>query len=119
VRPHSTTRWPHSTAVASAGASWNDIATVLLVGGSSQIPLVAQVVREHTGRPVATATNPHLAIALGAFAACAGGRRRGRGFQQPCDGGPSGRVGVGGGSEHARTVAVAHARQGSWWPSRR
>ena len=52
--------------VASAGASWNDIATVLLVGGSSRIPLVAQVVREHTGRPVATATNPHLAIALGA-----------------------------------------------------
>ena len=52
--------------VASAGASWDDIATVLLVGGSSRMPLVAQVVRQHTGRTVTTATNPHLAIALGA-----------------------------------------------------
>ena len=53
-------------AVASAGVGWADIASVLLVGGSSRVPLVTQVVREHTGRPVVTATNPHLAVALGA-----------------------------------------------------
>jgi actin-like ATPase involved in cell morphogenesis len=51
--------------VASAGASWDDIAAVLLVGGSSNIPVVAQAVGEHTGRPVLTATSPHLAIAMG------------------------------------------------------
>ena len=50
---------------ASAGAGWDDISAVLLVGGSSNIPVVAQLVAEHTGRPVITATNPHLAIAAG------------------------------------------------------
>ncbi len=54
--------------VASAGASWDDIAGVLLVGGSSNIPAVGQLVGEHTGRPVISATNPHLAIALGTAA---------------------------------------------------
>src|SRR6056297_672383 len=50
---------------ASAGAGWEDISAVLLVGGSSNIPVVAQLVGEHTGRPVLTATSPHLAIASG------------------------------------------------------
>ncbi len=53
-------------AVASAGIGWADITSILLVGGSSRVPLVSQVVREHTGRPVVTATNPHLAVAIGA-----------------------------------------------------
>jgi len=51
--------------VASAGSGWDDIASILLVGGSSNVPLVAQLVGEHTGRPVVTATSPHLAIATG------------------------------------------------------
>ncbi len=51
--------------VASADATWSDISVVLLVGGSSNIPAVGQLVAEHTGRPVVSATNPHLAIALG------------------------------------------------------
>lgn len=51
--------------LASTGSSWADIAAVLLVGGSSNIPAVGLLVSEYTGRPVVTATNPHLAIALG------------------------------------------------------
>ena len=54
--------------VASAGVQWDDISAVLLVGGSSSIPAVGQLVGEHTGRPVIAATNPHLAIALGTAA---------------------------------------------------
>ena len=54
--------------IASAGAQWDDISAVLLVGGSSSIPAVGQLVAEHTGRPVIAATNPHLAIALGTAA---------------------------------------------------
>ena len=57
--------------VASAGASWDDISAVLLVGGSSNIPVVRQLVAEHPGRPVVTATNPHMAIAVGTAAVAA------------------------------------------------
>ena len=57
--------------VSSAASSWDDVSAVLLVGGSSNIPVVNQLVAEHTGRPVTTATNPHLAIALGTAAIAA------------------------------------------------
>ncbi|MCU0273879.1 MAG: Hsp70 family protein [Acidimicrobiales bacterium] len=52
--------------VASAGVSMDDVSRVLLVGGTSRIPLVAQLVRELTGRPVAVDAHPKLAIASGA-----------------------------------------------------
>jgi hypothetical protein len=42
------------------------ISRVLLVGGSSRIPLVGLLVRELTGRPVAVDAHPKLAIATGA-----------------------------------------------------
>ncbi|TDT14685.1 Hsp70 protein [Ilumatobacter fluminis] len=58
--------------VASAGG-WEAISSVLLVGGSSNIPAVAQAVSEHTGRPVVTATSPHLAISMGTAMVAAGG----------------------------------------------
>jgi molecular chaperone DnaK len=51
--------------VASAALTWNDIDAVLLVGGSSRIPAVGQMVHERFGRPVIGATNPQLAVALG------------------------------------------------------
>lgn len=53
-------------AVRSAGLEMGDVSRVLLVGGSSRIPLVAQVVREETGRPIAVDAHPKHAIALGA-----------------------------------------------------
>ena len=53
-------------AVASAGVEPADLTAVLLVGGSSRIPLVAQVVSAGLGRPVAVDADPKNAIALGA-----------------------------------------------------
>ena len=47
-------------------APQQEIARVLLVGGSSRIPLVAQMVRDATGRPVAVDAHPKFAIAIGA-----------------------------------------------------
>lgn len=55
--------------VQSAGLTMADVSRVLLVGGSSRIPLVAEVVREATGRDVAVDAHPKHAIAVGAAAA--------------------------------------------------
>ena len=49
-----------------------DVKAVLLVGGSSRIPLVAQMVGAEIGRPVAVDAHPKHAIALGAALAAAG-----------------------------------------------
>ena len=53
-------------ALRSAGVQPADISRVLLVGGSSRIPLVAEMVSAEFGRPVATDAHPKHAIALGA-----------------------------------------------------
>jgi molecular chaperone DnaK len=53
-------------AVRSAGLSAPQLTAVLLVGGSSRVPLVAQLVSEQLGRPVAVDADPKNAIALGA-----------------------------------------------------
>ncbi|WP_214371481.1 Hsp70 family protein, partial [Pseudonocardia sp. H11422] len=53
-------------AVGSAGLEPAGLSAVLLVGGSSRIPLVAQLVSEQLGRPVAVDTDPKNAIAKGA-----------------------------------------------------
>ncbi len=53
-------------AVASAGLTAGDLAGVLLVGGSSRIPLVAELVTQHTGRPVLVDADAKLVVALGA-----------------------------------------------------
>ena len=53
-------------AVESAGIDPADVNAVLLVGGSSRIPLVAQMVGSELARPVNVDTHPKLTIALGA-----------------------------------------------------
>jgi molecular chaperone DnaK (HSP70) len=53
-------------ALQSAGVEENDVRSVLLVGGSSRIPLVGQLVSAELGRPVAVDAHPKHAIALGA-----------------------------------------------------
>jgi len=53
-------------AVASAGLSPSGLSAVLLVGGSSRIPLIAQLVSAAFDRPVAVDADPKNAIALGA-----------------------------------------------------
>ncbi len=67
VRPAlaETVRTLRST-VADAGVAVDDLAGVLLVGGSSRIPLVADLLREGLGRPVLADADPKNAVAAGA-----------------------------------------------------
>jgi actin-like ATPase involved in cell morphogenesis len=53
-------------AIASAGLTAAELAGVLLVGGSSRIPLVAEQVAARLGRPVLLDADPKLVVALGA-----------------------------------------------------
>ena len=59
-------------AVELAGIEPEDLKAVLLVGGSSRIPLVAEMVGSELGRPVALDVHPKNAIALGAALLAAG-----------------------------------------------
>jgi YVTN family beta-propeller protein len=63
-------------ALRSAHVDPEDLTGVLLVGGSSRIPLVSQMVSAALGRPTAVDTHPKHVIALGA-AALAGAARLG------------------------------------------
>ena len=60
-----------SRAVRDAGLRPDDIGSVLLVGGSSRIPMVAGLVSQALGRPVAVDANPKHSIAAGAARAAA------------------------------------------------
>ncbi len=60
--------------LAAADLSYNEIDRVLMVGGSSRIPLVAERVASHTGRPLATDAHPKHACALGAATFAAASR---------------------------------------------
>lgn len=53
-------------ALRSAGVTPEQLHSVLLVGGSSRMPLVAQLVGAELGRPVAVDAHPKHAVALGA-----------------------------------------------------
>jgi molecular chaperone DnaK (HSP70) len=53
-------------AISSAGIAPTDLHSVLLTGGSSRMPLVAQVVGAELLRPVAVDAHPKHAVALGA-----------------------------------------------------
>ncbi|HEX6312683.1 MAG TPA: Hsp70 family protein, partial [Acidimicrobiia bacterium] len=59
-------------ALRGAGVAPDEVKAVLLVGGSSRIPLVAQLVGAEFGRPVAVDAHPKHSIALGAALAAAG-----------------------------------------------
>ena len=59
-------------AVLTAGLGMSDVSRVLLVGGSSRIPLISLLVTSELGRPVAVDAHPKHAIALGAAFAASG-----------------------------------------------
>ncbi|MCU1654754.1 MAG: beta-propeller repeat protein, partial [Pseudonocardia sp.] len=52
----------------SARITPDELSAVLLVGGSSRIPLVARMVSDELGRPTVVDTHPKYAVALGAAA---------------------------------------------------
>ncbi len=54
------------TAILDSGVPTSQITAVLMVGGSSRIPLAAQMVRTDLERPVVYTSNPKEAVALGA-----------------------------------------------------
>jgi hypothetical protein len=64
-----------SRALNSADVKPDDLSRVLLVGGSSRIPLVAQRVSAALGRPVAVDAHPKHSVAVGAVMALAEARR--------------------------------------------
>ncbi len=58
--------------IETAGLRPEDLHAVLLVGGSSRIPLVSQLISAELGRPVALDIHPKHAVALGAALVAAG-----------------------------------------------
>ena len=63
--------------VRSAGLTMGQVSRILLVGGSSRMPLVAEMLQRESGRPVAVDAHPKYAIALGAAAFAADGTMAG------------------------------------------
>ncbi len=61
-----TTTGPVRQAMADAGVSNSDLAKVLMVGGSSRIPAVQELVKSLTGREGFKGINPDECVALGA-----------------------------------------------------
>lgn len=53
-------------AIESSGMTAGELKAVLLAGGSSRIPLIADMVRSELGRPVVTDSHPKHSVALGA-----------------------------------------------------
>ncbi|MEJ2869445.1 Hsp70 family protein [Actinomycetospora sp. OC33-EN08] len=92
--------------VESAGLAAADLQAVLLVGGSSRIPLVAQMVSEELDRPVAVDADPKTSIAVGAVLTIAPRPVA----SQPSRSAPSGRsaaaAAVGAGAANAATAAA-------------
>ncbi len=57
---------PVENALRDAGVTKNDINEVVLVGGSSRIPAVQQLVKEYTGKEPNQSVNPDEVVAVGA-----------------------------------------------------
>ena len=57
---------PVEQALSDAGLSKNDINEVVLVGGSTRIPAVQQIVKEYTGKEPNQSVNPDEVVAVGA-----------------------------------------------------
>ena len=60
------TKEPMRKAMKDAGLSYNDIAKVILVGGSTRIPAVVEAVKQETGKEPFKGINPDECVAIGA-----------------------------------------------------
>ncbi len=90
-------------ALRSAGVTPEQLHAVLLVGGSSRIPLIAQMVASEFGRPIALDAHPKHAVALGASIVAA---RQGEISLRPASVAPlaTGPAGAGGGAPNGATT---------------
>jgi len=61
-----TTKLTTEMALEDANITWDDVARVVLVGGSTHMPMVRNMLQEISGHPPDTGVNPVLAVALGA-----------------------------------------------------
>ena len=105
-------------ATRSAGLGFGDLDRILLVGGSSRIPLVAEMVREATARPVAVDAHPKHTMALGAAYVAERQRVASAPTAAPADAVPaaaggrsSGRIGARSGGGHRRDRGDTGQRQ--------
>jgi len=89
----------------SANVDPGQLSAVLLVGGSSRIPLVSRMISEELSRPTVVDAHPKYAVALGAATLARAGAG---GLDHPAPAGPAGSDGNGDGSN----------RGGGDWPSR-
>jgi actin-like ATPase involved in cell morphogenesis len=96
-------------ALRSAGVAPEELHSVLLVGGSSRMPLVAQLVGAELGRPVAVDAHPKHAIALGAAWLASGTAMRGAAGAAPATSGRPGSASVPAGAGAAGAVAAGAA----------
>ncbi len=60
------TRMTMEMALKKAELCWEDVNRVVMVGGSTHMPMVHRMIEESTGRPPDTNVNPVMAVALGA-----------------------------------------------------
>jgi molecular chaperone DnaK len=61
-----TTKLTTEVAVRDTGLKWQDISRVVLVGGSTHMPAVRQMLEELSGKRPETGVNPGIAVAVGA-----------------------------------------------------
>jgi len=87
--------------VAGAGLTADDLAATYLVGGSSRIPLIAQLLTERFGDRVTTRDEPKSVVALGAA------RIAGRGLEPGPTGGPAANTPTGRGAAAHEGSAAA------------
>jgi molecular chaperone DnaK len=90
-------------ALETASLAPEDVLTVVLVGGSAQMPLVAETLGHEFGRPVSPQPQPKLAVALGAALLAGGVLPSAPGLPVPVTGRgtPTGSDGGGGGGPEA------------------
>ncbi|GAA4542931.1 Hsp70 family protein [Pseudonocardia xishanensis] len=103
-------------ALRSASVEAEDLTAVLLVGGSSKIPLVAKMVSAEFKAPIAVDTDPEFAVAMGAALLSEGpaGRQSGPSTAGGPDAGQHGGVGqAAAGVAAAGAAGLAVAGQGS------
>ena len=57
---------PMENALRDSGLTYNDISTILMIGGSTRMPAVQEMVKQVTGKQINLSVNPDEAVSIGA-----------------------------------------------------